>query len=80
MKQLERLGENICDNILRDRVACGESGLDKLDIPVTEDIPYKVVYLSERNAELVAVDILAYGCGKMLEAGENPLILERKLT
>ena len=59
MKKLERARKNVSDNVLRYEVfLCAlrtETNLGKLDVPVAEDVPGKVVDVGKGNANLKLV-------------------------
>ena len=81
--ELEYLGQDIEQHLLRAELAllvlAVEAGLGQLDIPVAVAVPYEVVYLARGDAQLVAVHILADLFDKVVELGEDPLVLNLEL-
>ena len=55
-----------------------EAGLDHLDIPVAELIPYEVVDLLHRDAQLEALHVVRDLTDNVVVAGQNPAVLGLK--
>jgi hypothetical protein len=47
MEQLQRIGQNVCDDVLSGLIAGRQSGLEQLDVPVAEDVPDEVIQLAQ---------------------------------
>ena len=76
VQQLEDVGQDIEQDILRVAVALAQAGLGYLDVPVAEAVPDKVVYLRRGNAELVFVEVLIDLAHKLVELRDDPAILQ----
>ena len=79
MQQLQGFDQHVCNYVLADLIACifliGQSGLGKLNVPVAEDIPNEIVEHGERNAQLVLVKVGAHALNRLVQLGQNPLVL-----
>ena len=81
--ELEYLGQDIEQHLLRAELAllilAVEAGLGQFNVPVAVAVPDEVVYLARGDAQLVAVHILADLFDKVVELGEDPLVLNLEL-
>ena len=82
MQELQNLGQHIEQDLLRAAaerlVAAVEAGLGQLDVPVAVVVPDKVIDLARGHAQLKVVHVLADFLHHVVQAGEDPLVLQLK--
>ena len=81
MQELERAGENVAKYVLRYTVATGilfgEAALSQFNVPVTENIPNKVVDCAECYTDFVVIERARNGCYGLVVLCQDylPLVL-----
>ena len=83
MQELERAQQHVIKHFLRGLfalfIAAVEALLGKLDVPVAEVAPHKIIELGGSQAQLELLQVVGDFARGFLELGENPLVTQLQL-